>query len=162
MIDPSALPNLTRDNHRITSDVASNENCIAHAIGARGEWWEPIIGRFWPIGSPFYNYKIESLARLFERIGFTACDSAEHEVGVEKIAIYGDGGVYTHVARQLAGDGTWSSKLGAENDINHDTPEALTGGTYGEVVKIMRRALTDTDGVRCCEDRKVTRENGAV
>jgi hypothetical protein len=30
-------------------------------------------------------------------------------------------------------------KLGKAEDIKHDTPDALTGGIYGEVVEIMRR-----------------------
>lgn len=153
MIDYSAFPNLTKDNHRRTSDPAGDENRSAHAVGARGEWWEPMEGRIWPIGPPFYDYKVDSLIRVFEQIGFVACDSAEHEPDYEKIAIYGDAGEYTHAARQLAADGTWTSKLGPDDDICHATLESLADGLYGKIVKIMRRRRTDHEGRKCCEDQ---------
>ena len=148
----SALPNLREATHRKTSDPASDENCIAHTVGARGEWWEPIMGRYWPLGPPYYNHRVESLVRVYERFGFVVCDSAEHESEYEKIAIYGDGEEYTHAARQLTADGIWTSKLGPDDDINHATLEALAGGTYGQVVKLMRRRAGVEDR-KCCEDQ---------
>ena len=80
------FPNMRDGNYRKTSDPLAEENCIAHACGARGEWWEPVLGRFWPVGPPYYNRKIESLIRVFQRRGFIACDSPEHEPEYEKIA----------------------------------------------------------------------------
>jgi hypothetical protein len=153
-INYSSFPHLQNSPHRKTSEPAGGENCIAHAVGARGEWWEPVIGRFWPLGPPHYNHKIESLVRVFERMGYVECDSADHDPEYEKIAIYGDEGVYTHVARQLIEDGSWTSKLGPEDDINHATPEALAGGEYGNVVKIMRRPITGNESANCCEKEK--------
>ncbi len=146
----SAFPNLRNATHRKTSEPASQENCIAHAAGARGEWWEPVLGRFWPIGPPFYNHRVESLVRVFERLGYVICDSSEHETSFEKLAIYADGGQYTHVARQLP-DGTWTSKLGAEDDINHLTLESLEGGDYGRVVRILSRRIAARSESTCCE-----------
>jgi hypothetical protein len=155
MIDYSAFPNLRAVAHRQTSDAASDENCIAHAAGARGEWWEPIIGRIWPVGPPYYNHRIQSLVHVFERLGFVACDSGEHEPEYEKIAIYGRGDVYEHAARQLTEDGTWTSKLGPDEDINHATLEALAGGAYGDVVKIMRRRRSNHEDTNCCEKQNL-------
>jgi hypothetical protein len=45
---------------------------------------------------------------------------------------------YTHAARQLP-DGTWTSKLGKDVDIEHDYPDDVAGGVYGEVVVLMQR-----------------------
>jgi hypothetical protein len=154
MIDYAAFPNLRASAHRKTSEPASQENCIAHAAGARGEWWEPIIGRFWPVGAPFYNHRIDSLVRIFERMGYVLCESAEHEPEYQKIAIYGVGDQYTHVARQLQENGTWTSKLGAEDDINHATLEALADGEYGRVARIMRRRISVRGESTCCEQER--------
>lgn len=70
--------------------------------------------------------------------------SYDLEAGIEKIAIYVDAnGVPTHAARQLA-DGTWTSKLGEWEDIQHKTLEAMEdsrglGLGYGKVKLILKR-----------------------
>jgi len=153
----SDFPNLSNAPHRSTSNPTSEENCIAHAAGAHGEWWDPAEGRIWPVNPPYDNDKIESLVRVYETLGYVVCDSAEHEPDYEKIAIYGKGGVYEHAARQLIEDGTWTSKLGPEDDINHATLEALADGRYGSVVRIMKRLRSEHEETKCCEV-----ENGAA
>jgi hypothetical protein len=67
-----------------------------------------------------------------------SCDDDRLETGFDKVALYGNTFLYTHAARQLS-DGKWTSKLGKAEDIEHDTPEVVAGGIYGEVVEIMRR-----------------------
>ena len=79
------------------------------------------------------------------------CGSPEYESGYEKVAIYGKDGEWKHAARQLTEDGTWTSKLGPEDDINHATLEALAGATYGTVVQIMKRQQAGQKDTRCCE-----------
>jgi hypothetical protein len=37
--------------------------------------------------------------------------------------------------------GKWSSKLGKAEDIEHDTPDDVAGGVYGEVVQILKRSV---------------------
>lgn len=63
---------------------------------------------------------------------------ASLEQGFEKVALYGSGAEYTHAARQLP-SGKWTSKLGKAEDIEHDTPEDVAGGLYGELIEIMTR-----------------------
>jgi len=130
------FPRLTTENHRVTSPAMIDYNCIAWAAGDTERWWEP--GVFWPIESPPDNYGIGILEAAFKSLGFEACDGEEPEPGFEKNAIYGNNLFYMHAAKQLP-TGKWTSKLGKLEDIEHDTPDVVAGGVYGEVVGIMRR-----------------------
>jgi hypothetical protein len=73
-------------------------------------------------------------------LGFSVCSDSDAEQGYEKIAVYGLDGEYTHVARQLE-TGKWTSKIGALEDIEHDTLEGLIGTEYGPVEKLLRRKI---------------------
>ncbi len=81
---------------------------------------------------------------MFASLGYQKCElaeSAELEIGFEKIAIYvGQNGLPTHAARQQK-DGSWTSKLGHWYDIEHSTPEGVQGLIYGTVETIMKRPL---------------------
>ena len=76
--------------------------------------------------------------RVYERLGFAVCGDARPEPGCEKIVIYGAHGEWEHVAR-LIDAGKWTSKMGPDEDIEHDCPEDLAGGAFGSVVRVMRR-----------------------
>lgn len=130
------FPRLTPDNHRVTSPAMIDYNCIAWAAGDTERWWQP--GVFWPIESPPDEYGIGILEAALASLGFEACNEEGPDPGFEKIAIYGNNLFYTHAARQLS-NGKWTSKLGKLEDIEHDTPDVVAGGVYGEVVGIMRR-----------------------
>ncbi|AGA27188.1 DUF7689 domain-containing protein [Singulisphaera acidiphila] len=123
------FPRLTPENHRVTSPAMIDYNCIAWAAGDTERWWEP--GVFWPIVSPPDEYGIGILETAFKSLGFEACNGEESDPGFEKIAIYGNNLFYTHAARQLP-TGKWTSKLGKLEDIEHDTPDVVAGGIYGD------------------------------
>jgi hypothetical protein len=53
------------------------------------------------------------------------------------VALYALGDEPRHTARQLA-QGTWTSKLGRSEDIEHRL-EDLEGSLYGKVVKLLKR-----------------------
>lgn len=63
----------------------------------------------------------------------------------QKIAIYNDyDNLPTHVARQLP-NGKWTSKLGQDEDIEHNNLQGLTGRPgYGEVACIMKRVINSS------------------
>ncbi len=93
---------------------------------------------FWP--NSHGDYSVASLIKAFESVGFVVCKlDGSLEDGIEKIAIYADDNEYMHAARQLE-SGKWTSKIGKAEDIEHDAPENLAGGRYGQVVKYMKRA----------------------
>lgn len=130
------FPNLTADNHEITSPKTIKYNCIAWAACTVDRWWQP--GVRWPIESSRDDLGIGNLIAAFKALGYLECENGSFDDGFEKLAIYGAGLMYTHMARQLP-DGRWTSKLGQLEDITHSTTEALEGGDYGEVVQFMKR-----------------------
>ena len=132
MISSVDFPRLTDQNHRITSPAAAEYNCIAWSANDVNHWWEP--GVFWPVAAAVGDYGIGTLEQAFRSLHFEECDDATLEPGFEKIALYGDSRFYTHAARQLP-NGKWTSKLGRMEDIEHQTPDDVAGGVYGECAR---------------------------
>src|SRR5579871_4456795 len=133
------FPRLCGTAYRITSPASDVYNCIAWAAGDTARWWWPgdPTRTYWPDGVP----RLETLAAFrdaFATLDYDACEQADPETGFEKIALFADAeGRPTHAARQLS-DGTWTSKLGLSEDIQHGLAD-LVGDVYGSVVLILNR-----------------------
>ena len=138
MIDSVSFPRLSPKNCRITSPPTAEYNCIAWAAKDETRWCEP--NRYWPIETDPVDYDLGILVRVFESLGFAECSDGLFEPEFLKIAIYGSGVYCTHAARQLP-TGKWTSKLGKREDIEHDQPDDVGGGVYGELVLFMKRAF---------------------
>lgn len=124
--------------YRITSATNSGYNCIAFAAGSTAEWWSHFPGYKWPAPrSPL----IGSLISVFQSLGFEERPSTDLSLDpdFEKVALYAKGGLWKHASRQLP-DGKWTSKLGPDEDIEHDTPECFCGDFYGTIHCVMRKA----------------------
>jgi hypothetical protein len=145
---PEDFPNLNNSNHNITSSPTKTYNCIAWAAGDDNRWWWPhpqliILGEvYWPPTAPC-ECNIKSFIAAFNIYGYFQCLNGLFESGYEKIAIYTksdpSGNVIpTHAARQLS-DGTWTSKLGECEDINHMKDIDLNGPRYGAVYCYLKR-----------------------
>jgi len=137
------FPNLTDSNHRITSPADSSYNCIGWAAETT-DWWEPDLWAqcYWLTEAP-RQLTIPAFVRAYETLGYAICDSPDLEVGYQKIAVFAKGTLPTHVARQLV-DGSWTSKLGELEDIEHATLGAVEGPFYGTVAVVMRRPAAAT------------------
>jgi hypothetical protein len=136
MISRTNFPRLTESNHRVTSPSTPDYNCIAWSVENTERWWQP--GVYWPVKTHPDDYGLSVLVEAFRSIGFGECEDSAFEEGYEKIALYGSTFLYTHAARQLP-NGKWTSKLGRSEDIEHDSPEVLESGVYGEVHQYMKR-----------------------
>jgi hypothetical protein len=135
-----AFPGLMHVPYQVTSEFDERYNCIAHAAGDNRNWWQPdeYSFDFWPILER--EPVLTCYQAAYRSLGFEICENAEHETGYEKIAIYVDRyGAPSHAARQLP-SGTWTSKLGSWEDIEHPDLQCLEGQAYGRVAAIMRRA----------------------
>lgn len=137
------LPNLERDEYRVTSPESDRYNCIAWAAGDDTDWWWPSPQHYWPEGVSIEE-TIASFQAMFEQLGYQECATDELETGFEKVAIFAKDDLPTHAARQLP-NGNWTSKLGVWQDIEHQSLNALAGNAsiYGEVALILRRSRTD-------------------
>jgi hypothetical protein len=136
MIGSREFPRLTATNHRVTSAATPEYNCVAWAAGDSNHWWQP--GTYWPVEGSAQDLGPDVLEQAFVALGFERCLDSRLRAGVEKVALYGMSPFYTHASPQLP-DGKWTSKLGRDVDIEHDTPEDVAGGIYGDVVQYMMR-----------------------
>jgi hypothetical protein len=161
LFDPRHFPRLSNENHRCTSDPVEEQNCIAYAMGDKIHFWWPVHDfpgelpspYFWPLACPLQP-TLEAFISAFKLLGFETCKSDEGghlEEGMEKIALFAvwvtrpDGQKQqepTHAAVQSPRrNGKWRSKMGEDEDIEHDHVNDVGGGIYGEVVFVMRRPL---------------------
>lgn len=140
MIGSKEFPRLTANNHRVTSPATPTYNCIAWAAEDTDHWWQP--GKYWqPPDWPEDDVGLGALEHAFIALHYKNCEMDDSlEPGFEKVALYGIGSAYySHAARQLH-SGKWTSKLGKCEDIEHDTPDDVARGLYGEVMEIMKRS----------------------
>jgi hypothetical protein len=138
------FPNLTRDVYEKTSDEDEYNNCAAWAMGDRNNWLQPLGEKWhsWPNGAPL-SFAFTSFVKAYEIFGFETCVDAAHEAGYEKIVIYAYADATFAHAAKLNADGSWSSKLGKIEDIQHDNLTCLEGSrpAYGQVRCYMKRPI---------------------
>jgi hypothetical protein len=148
--DQHRFPNLTAQNNQKTSERKRRYNCIAWAAGTKTNWWwpDPIAiaknDAYWPAGVPAVE-TIDAFLLAFATRRYLECADSNLEPGFEKITIYGivhaNGHIEpTHAARQLR-DGSWTSKMGQNVDINHTILNAVDGPCYGTPVRYMKRPV---------------------
>ncbi len=134
------FPKLVTDGYGLTSPPTDQYNCVAWVARDVGQWWAPgVDGYHWPLVS--HDDSLANFIELFRSLGFDECIDRSLEPGIEKIAVYGSGDEFEHVAFQRT-DGTWSSKLGELGDIRHDRVDSIVGAgffEYSMVVTYMRR-----------------------
>jgi hypothetical protein len=83
---------------------------------------------------------LATLCKMFEDFGYQRCTTGTHEKGFHKVALYGLNGVVKHAAIQLETKG-WSSKLGKDVDIRHDSVSGVMGQAYGDILQFMKRPV---------------------
>lgn len=137
------FPGLRPGNHRITSQADPVYNCLSWANHNTDRWLDPNRPTgYWPRDIPAH-LTLNNLTKVYETDGWSRCDSRDFEEGYEKLAIYTDRrGLPLHAARQL-GNGKWTGKLGAAEDIEHEDLEVFNGSDYGQPARYLRRPRRD-------------------
>jgi hypothetical protein len=138
------FPNLKSTGYRLTSKDTIDYNCVAYAAGDEENWWWPDKQeqQYWPPNIP-REETLEAFIQAYQSINYEICQDGCLEEGFQKIAIYTDSKKFpTHVALQLD-NGKWTSKIGPNEDIEHNTLEGLYGDypAYGSVACFMKRSL---------------------
>jgi hypothetical protein len=142
-------PRLSSTNCAEKSVETGSYNCLAFAAGDTMRWWEPYVippgtpGIYWPEGVHPDN-TVEDWAAALGTEGFRDCSDGHLDPDLVKVAIFASGREATHAARQLE-SGVWVSKLGDQEDIEHERPDDVGGGAYGEVVRFLARARRPGD-----------------
>lgn len=136
----SIFPGLAGTPFTITSPCDPGYNCIAWAAGDSSRWWEPdpFGDYYWP-PTATREYSLEAYKAAFRHIGYSASSDVLDEQGTKRIALYANGVVPTHAARQI-GAVVWTSKLGQNVDISHQL-DGLEGSEYGKVAVIMTASV---------------------
>jgi hypothetical protein len=98
------------------------------------EYWPPKVPR---------KLIVPAFVQAFGTVGYVRCKNGNHEEGFEKIAIYANKAatgkwVPEHAARQSS-NGKWTSKMGLDEDIEHQSVNDVCGPEYGKAVCFMRR-----------------------
>jgi hypothetical protein len=139
---------LTSTNCQQTSNIDQTYNCLAFAALDLLHVWDPSLdqGYYWPPGIPAGTSAGDWMKALKSR-GFVWFHSGDMqpEPHLVKVVIFGSvGGQATHAARQLK-NGQWTSKLGDYEDIVHDKPEDVAGGSYGQIWLVVARERSPDD-----------------
>ena len=134
-------PLLTENDFKVTSPKDKKYNCMAWAaMRDKMNWWEPRkeAGCCWPKGAPF-DVGYQSFIKVFELLGYVKCETPDLEEGFEKVAVFKDlFNWFSHASHQRE-DGTWTSKLGPFQDIQHWGNEKVQTFDYGDVIEILKR-----------------------
>lgn len=133
------LPKLPEAQCEFTSTSTYDYNCVGLAVGDY-RWWQADERDeyFWPDGVP-RDYWASSYVQALETVHFEQCQSGDPEEGYEKVAIFHNGGLFTHVAAIVEFDSA-KSKLGEYEDISHPLRK-MEGGAYGKILIYLRRPL---------------------
>jgi hypothetical protein len=127
--------------YQLTSPDTIDYNCAAWAAeDSENLWWPDAQNiHYWPPGVK-REETLEAFQTAYQTLGYEVTQNDNLEKGFQKIAIYtGSNQVPKHVARQIS-NGKWTSKLGQDEDIEHDNLQGLVGNPgYGEVACIMKR-----------------------
>jgi len=136
-------PNLRLTEYTVTSPKSQEYNCFAWAAGDQNRWWQPTPeDEFYWIENVPMEETLIAYIKAYQTLGYKPCNDETLEIGYEKIALYvNDEGIPVHAARQLA-SGMWTSKLGADEDIEHEL-DGLTGKRYGKIGQVLRRRRSD-------------------
>ncbi|WP_426733087.1 DUF6209 family protein [Myxococcus faecalis] len=134
LLRSKSFPHLTADTFVGIGPSSQRYNCIAWTLGNRNEW-------VWP------GTRVEDFDQLYAQQGYQPLDTLDlsHDPTLEKVVIYGRKPVtgngpleVTHGAL-MDEQGRFTSKIGTQPLIRHNSADDLTGPSYGAPVRVYVR-----------------------
>jgi len=137
------------ENFEFTSPKKRGYNCVAYALGEVNKDIDMLALSKRIDLTPFglsndkLDHSINGYIKLISGLySYEVCDNSEVEENFDKIVLFEgldeDGDIsFLHIAKQLD-NGIWTSKMGAFEDIEHLTPDAVNG-LYGQPKVFMKR-----------------------
>jgi hypothetical protein len=135
------FPSLSESGYSKSSERDPEYNCFAFAVHDTKQYWQKVAvhGYYWPLER---DDRLEDWIEALRLNNFKVTNDWNLEAGFERVCIYvNDAGSPEHVARQLE-SGSWTSKIGRDEDIEHLTLDGLKGKEYGELKIMMKRIRT--------------------
>jgi hypothetical protein len=134
------FPDLSRADFRIIAPASVEYNSFAAAAGDRKRWWEPDqFGMYYWPSKVMRAHSQRAFIEAYTAIGYEECVHSAREIGLEKIAFYGEpGSGPRHAAYQLS-NGLWVSKLGRMEEIAHPL-KTIEGDAFGQAILFMQRS----------------------
>ncbi|WIG95227.1 DUF6209 family protein [Myxococcus sp. SDU36] len=134
MLRSKSFPNLTEEKFVGIGPSTQRYNCIAWTVGVRDEW-------VWP------GTKVEDFDKLYADKGFKPLDTVDlsHDPDLEKVVIYGlkprsgTGPLEVTHGALMDDQGRFTSKIGTQPLIRHNSADDLSGPSYGEPVRVYVR-----------------------
>ncbi len=146
-------PKLVADGGKKKSEADHQYNCLSWSAKRTKKYrFEPKPIEKWDRWPKDLrdDYSLESFIMLFENLGYHRCSLTDtgFELFYKKVVIYAQFGIYgdqrwefTHVADEIHA-GVWTSKLGPDEDIQHNTPQSLEGNCgdeYGKIYQVLKK-----------------------
>ncbi|MCP3104622.1 DUF6209 family protein [Myxococcus sp. K15C18031901] len=134
LLRSKSFPNLTEDTFVGIGPSSQRYNCIAWTVGKRNEW-------VWP------GTRVEDFDALYAQQGYEPLDSVDlsHDPTLEKVVIYGrkpatgKGPIEVTHGALMDEQGRFTSKIGTQPLIRHESADDLTGPSYGAPVRVYVR-----------------------
>jgi hypothetical protein len=126
------FPQLSDDNHHVTSAEETRYNCVAWAMGDQGRRWWSGRGKGWYWPTAAETDSVETFVDMLQTKGYERLAGGLDDAPGSRVALYADRGAVKHMAREVEPN-WWTSKLAAGFDLRHRL-DALERSLYGEVV----------------------------
>lgn len=134
LLKSKSFPNLSADKFVGIGPASERYNCIAWTLGNRSEW-------VWP------GTRVEDFDKLYATQGYKPMDSLDlsNDPSLEKVVIYGrkpmtgKGPLEVTHGALMDEQGRFTSKIGTQPLIRHNSADDLTGPSYGEPVRVYVR-----------------------